>query len=382
MTDGRTLKKIVLSRPSDKTIVKTTASLFEKGGLLYMQFETLHTDGKATHVNVSAGSAGEYAERIFREGYRQADILAAGGSCTALISSSGAIHIKNNIKTAPAAEIRQHDSDKHYILNEKSAYPFLYLLGISDENGRVFDKKRAKFRQINRFLEIIGDIYDKLPQDKLIICDLCCGKGYLTFAVYWYLTEKMGRTADIYGVDLKSDVIAECSDFAEQLGFTGMHFIHGDAYNFTPPGHPALVISLHACDTATDIVLAGAVKQEAEVILSTPCCHHELNSQIDCPPLSFITEHSILRQKLCDAATDALRTLRLQAEGYDVTAIELIDPDETPKNVLLRAVKSKTGLAREKKEALLKEYKAACALLGAVPTLDRLLRNTVNPVNQ
>ncbi len=349
-----------------------------------MQFETLHTDGKATHVNVSAESAGEYAERIFREGYRQADILAAGGSCTVLISSSGAMHIKNNIKNAPAAEIRQHDSEKHYILNEKSAYPFLYLLGISDENGRVFDKKRAKYRQINRFLEIIGDIYDKLPQGRLILCDLCCGKGYLTFAVYWYLTEKMGRTADMYGVDLKSDVIAECSDFAQRLGFTGLHFIHGDAYNFTPPGRPALVISLHACDTATDIVLAGAVKQEAEVILSTPCCHHELNSQIDCPPLAFITEHSILRQKLCDAATDALRTLRLQAEGYDAAAIELIDPDETPKNVLLRAVRNKKNLTAGMKEALLKEYEDACTVLGAAPMLDRLLRNTGNsgnPVN-
>ncbi len=373
VTDDRTMKKIVLSRPSDKTIIKTTASLFEKNGQLFVQSETLHTDGKATHVNISAPEAADYIERIFKEGYGQADIITTGGACTVMISSSGRLHIKNNIKPATAAAVKPHDSEKRYILAEESAYPFLYLLGISDEKGRVFDKKRAKYRQINRFLELVGDIYDKLPQGKLIICDLCCGKSYLTFAVYWYLTEKMSREVDMYGVDLKSDVIADCVDYALKLGYGGMHFIDGDAYNFNSPDRPALVISLHACDTATDIVLAGAVKQGADVILSTPCCHHELNSQIDCPSIAFITDYSILRQKLCDAATDALRVLRLRIEGYEVTAIELIDPDETPKNVLLRAVRNKSSLSKEQQESLIAEYRIACSMLGADPMLNRLL---------
>ncbi|MHB1154219.1 MAG: class I SAM-dependent methyltransferase [Eubacteriales bacterium] len=374
VTDDRTMKKIVLSRPSDKTIIKTTATLFEKNGQLFVQSETLHTDGKATHVNISAPEAADYIERIFKEDFGQADIITTGGSCTVMISSSGRLHIKNNIKPSAAIAVKSHDSEKRYILAEESAYPFLYLLGISDEKGRVFDKKRAKYRQINRFLELVGDIYDKLPQGKLTVCDLCCGKSYLTFAVYWYLTEKMSREVDMYGVDLKSDVIAGCVDYALKLGYGGMHFIEGDAYNFTPPARPVLVISLHACDTATDIVLAGAVKQGADVILSTPCCHHELNSQIDCPTLAFITGYSILQQKLCDAATDALRALRLRIEGYEVTAIELIDPEETPKNVLLRAVRNKSSLSEEQQESLIAEYRTACSLLGADPMLDKLLK--------
>lgn len=373
VTDDRTMRKIVLSRPSDKTVIKTTASFFEKNGQLFIQFETLHTDGKATHVNISAAEAADYTERIFKENFGQADIIAAGGTCTVMTSSSGRLHIKNNIKPAAAVEVKSHDSEKRYILAEESAYPFLYLLGISDEKGHVFDKKRAKYRQINRFLELIGDIYDKLPQGKLTVCDLCCGKGYLTFAVYWYLTEKMSREVGMYGVDLKSDVIAGCAGYALKLGYGGMHFIDGDAYNFTPPEHPALVISLHACDTATDIVLAGAVKQEADVILSTPCCHHELNGQISCPSLAFITDYSILRQKLCDAATDALRALRLRIEGYELTAIELTDPEETPKNVLLRAVRNKNSLSKDRQESLIAEYRSACSLLGAEPMLDKLL---------
>ena len=369
-TDDRILKKIVLSRPSDKGIKKLSATPFEKNGSLFMQLETFRSDGKALHENVPADEAGLCLEELFKQGYGQADIITAGGSCTAVVSSSGKIHMKNNIKPASGIAARKHDAEKRYILAEESAHPFLYLLGISDEKGRVFDKKRAKYRQINRFLELVDDIYDKLPPGKLTVCDLCCGKGYLTFAVYWYLTQKRGREVDMYGVDLKSDMIADGSAVAERLGFSGMHFCCGDAFVFVPPSQPTLVISLHACDTATDIVLAGAVKQEADVILSTPCCHHELSVQIDSPPLAFITDSPILRQKLCDAATDALRMLRLRCEGYDVTAIELIDPEETPKNVLLRAVRRKNGPSRA---SLPEEYRTACRFLGVDPMIGRLL---------
>lgn len=368
--DDRTLKKIVLSRPADKTVKKLSASLFEKNGSLFMQLETIRSDGKAVHENIPAGEADAYIEGMFKSGYGQADIITTGGSCTALLSSSGKIHIKNNIKPAAGIAVRQHDAEKRYILADESAHDFLYLLDISDQKGRVFDKKRAKYRQINRFLELVDDVYDKLPPGKLTVCDLCCGKSYLTFAVYWYLTFKRDRAVDIYGVDLKSDMIAGSSAFAEKLGYSGMHFICGDAFGFVTPSKPALVISLHACDTATDIVLAGAVKQEADVILSTPCCHHELSGQIDSPPLAFITDSPILRQKLCDAATDALRMLRLRCEGYDVTAIELVDPDETPKNVLLRAVRRKNGPVDA---ALPEAYRTACRFLGADPALGRLL---------
>jgi SAM-dependent methyltransferase len=233
----------------------------------------------------------------------------------------------------------------------------------------------AKFRQINKFLEIVRDVYPEMPSEgELVVCDLCCGKSYLTFAVYYYLTAVLGRKVKIYGVDRKTDVIAFCDDLAKKLNFDGMEFIAGDILQFDMPTKPDMVISLHACDIATDIVLAGACRFGAKIILSTPCCHHEMFSQSkkNTPEeLSFLMEHSILRQKFCTAATDALRALRLEAEGYCVDAFELIDPEETPKNVILKCVYKNThGIRRD--QALVK-YRAACELLGVSLTLDKLL---------
>ena len=160
------------------------------------------------------------------------------------------------------------------------------------------------------------------------------------------------------GVDLKPDVIAYCNDVCEMLGFDTLQFLCGDIGKYTPEFSPSLVISLHACDTATDLVLENAMRWGAKVILSTPCCHHELNHTINCPALSFVTKHSMLRQKLCDAATDALRLKLLEANGYAVDALELIDPEETPKNIMLRAVKKSDGNTPTAKRAM-EEYLAA-----------------------
>ncbi len=205
----------------------------------------------------------------------------------------------------------------------------------------MYDKKRSKFRQINRFLELVRDVEDRLPKGELRICDLCCGKSYLSFAVYHYFVNVKKYSVHMTGIDLKPDVIAYCSEVARDLGFDGLEFICGDIKEYKTDKKPSLVISLHACDIATDIVLTSAADWQADVILSTPCCHHELNHSISCEALSFITDYSMLRQKLCDAATDALRLKRLEAAGYTTAALELIDPDETPKNIMLRAVRKK-----------------------------------------
>ena len=177
--------------------------------------------------------------------------------------------------------MRQENREKHYFFQDGEYEPFLYHLGISDKTGRVYDKKRAKFRQINRFLQIIEDIYPALPQNgTLYVCDLCCGKSYLTFAAYRYLTKAHNRTVDICGMDRKEDVIALCRDTAQALGYDGMHFICGDINDYHPPHAPHLVLSLHACDIATDVVLYHAQRLGAGVILSTPCCQHELAAQL------------------------------------------------------------------------------------------------------
>ncbi|MBE6680227.1 MAG: SAM-dependent methyltransferase [Ruminococcaceae bacterium] len=239
-------------------------------------------------------------------------------------------------------EIKAHNRAKAYAFD--GSEPFLFELGVSDKNGRVYDKKQAKFRQINRFTEHIADIYKHLPTEgTLNVLDLCCGKSYLSFAVYHYLTVTMNRQVNMVGIDLKKDVIEFCNRTADNLGYDGLKFyaMNIDDYNYTMPVH--LVVSLHACDIATDIVLTKAIELEAKVILSTPCCQKELLQNLDTDAFEFVTKYPMLKKKLCDALTDALRLERLSANGYEATALELTDPDDTPKNILLRAIKKNNG---------------------------------------
>ncbi len=248
-------------------------------------------------------------------------------------------------------------------LNDKKQYilsgdePFLKALGISDKNGRVHDKKQAKFRQINRFLEHIRDIEEYLPKENpLLIYDLCCGKSYLSFAVYHYFVCIKGRAVEMLGMDLKRDCMEFCAKVAAELGFSGMRFETGDIRAISKERRPSLVLSLHACDIATDIVLQFATEVDAGVILSTPCCHRNLTDKIHNEALSFVTDSPRLKGKLAEVLTDALRLMRLEAHGYKTTAMELTDPDDTPKNTLLRAVKNPAFRA-DSKRAL--EKKAA-----------------------
>jgi SAM-dependent methyltransferase len=245
------------------------------------------------------------------------------------------------------------------------------LLGISDKNGRVHDKMQGKFRQIHRFLENLQVIYGELPAEgTLTVYDLCCGKSYLSFAVYHYLTTVLGREVDMLCVDLKADMMDYCRKTAETLGFHGMRFLCEDIRKLPKEGDVHLVISLHACDIATDIVLAKGIDSGSKVILSTPCCHHEMMHQLKPTgnTTDLLLEHSILKQKFADAATDALRCKLLQINGYDVVALELIDPEETPKNVLIRAVRAKNPNP-PKIQQYKQEYEQLCKMLNIHPYL-------------
>ena len=214
-------------------------------------------------------------------------------------------------------------------------------------------------------MEFIRDCLDALPgEGALRICDLCCGKSYLSFAAYHYFANVLKREVRMTGVDLKPDVVENCNAAAKKLGFDGLEFFCMDVAKYQVPEPVHLVISLHACDIATDLVLNKALEWKADVILSTPCCHHEMNHTLNCSALSFIADHSMLRQKLCDAATDALRLKRLEMNGYEVAALELIDPEETPKNIMLRALRKKNfDPNSEKAKRLCAEYEAAKAFL-------------------
>ncbi|MBR5880669.1 MAG: SAM-dependent methyltransferase [Clostridia bacterium] len=341
------LKKAVLSKCRDAGTVRITLTARTIGGKLCLQAESLHTDNKAKHQNLSPDDKGALCTLL--SGAAQINVLTALGDCEYRTAKSGKVTLMGGdalLRKLQDAEPRAlpitmaNNREKQYILSGNE--PFLIELEVSDKNGRVHDKKRAKFRQINRFLELVRDIEDKLPATgTLRICDLCCGKSYLSFAVYHYFSVIKGRDVHMTGVDLKPDVVAFCSETAAALGFDGLEFLHGDVGKYDTPEHVHLVISLHACDIATDLVLSRALAWQADVILSTPCCHHALSPALDCPSLAFISKHSMLRQKLCDAATDALRLKILEAHGYSTAALELIDPEETPKNIMLRGIRKK-----------------------------------------
>ncbi len=380
------LRRVVLSKPLDPSVSKVTLTLRRIGRDIMLQVETLRTaevaevagKGKpiqASHKNLPLDNDLLAALCELCRGFGQVNLMTSAGDCEYRVSKKGktallgATPIRSTLSSPESIPvllpIGGNDKQKKRILDGRE--PFLHSLGISDDKGRVHDKKQPKFRQINRFLELIRDVESHLPKEgTLNICDLCCGKSYLSFAVYHYFTVVKQRDVRMVGVDMKAEVIADCNTVAQNLNMEGLAFVCADVtkYDFGAPVH--MVISLHACDIATDIVIDKAISWGVGVILSTPCCHHDLNKRLSCEPLDFIGRHSMLRQKLCDAATDALRLLRMEANGYDVCALELIDPEETPKNVMLRGIKKYDPAAQRCRRAA-QEYETAYAFLMGKP---------------
>ncbi len=365
--EKQVLKKVVFSKHKDKSVTKTVLTLKSISGKLCLQAESFHSDNKAKHENIYLDENTISRLCALVDSCMQINLITTVGDCEYKSSKSGKITLigvsnllkKMSSSNAQKTEISGNNNEKNHIITPNA--PFLQYLGVSDKNGRVHDKKQSKFRQINKFVENVRDIYPNLKSDgTLVVYDLCCGKSYLSFAVYHYLKNVLGRDVKMYGVDLKADVIEYCNKVAHDVGFDSLSFYCGDITEYECSEQPDLVISLHACDIATDIVIDKAIKENAKVILSTPCCHHELNHTINCKELAFVTEYSMLRQKLCDAATDALRLKRLEANNYSCVAVELIDPEETPKNILLRAIKKPNTPANLKKaDAAKQEYEAA-----------------------
>lgn len=364
-----TLKKLVLSRPRQGEISKISCRLVAHRGRRLLAMEFSLPGNTVSHKNVGEEELkGELSPLI--ENYQQINLITTLGDAELKRSKSGKETVigGENLRRklsgdAPGFEkaIEAMDKKKNYILDGTEL--FLKKLGISSSDGRVHDKKQGKFRQINRFLEHIENIYPRLPAEgEIKIYDLCCGKSYLSFAVYHYLTEIKGRRVYLYGADLKRDVILWCDALAKELGYVGMRFEVGDISKIVPDEKPDMVISLHACDIATDIVLDTAIRLGAEIILSTPCCHRYLNGKVVASELDFITRYPHLSGKLCEAITDALRLARLRANGYNVMALELTDPENTPKNTLIKAIKNAKFTEKERQSAE-SEYKAMLSFL-------------------
>ena len=234
-----------------------------------------------------------------------------------------------------------HDRKKKYVLEEGVPVPFLQDLGVMTQDGKIVHAKFDKFRQINRFLEFIEDILPALSREREItILDFGCGKSYLTFAMYYYLKELKGYDVNIIGLDLKEDVIKKCNGLAQKYGYDKLHFLHGDIADYEGLQKVDMVVTLHACDKATDYALAKAVEWDAQVILSVPCCQHELNSQIHNELLEPVLKYGILKERISALLTDGIRAELLEAKGYSTQILEFIDMEHTPKNLLIRAVKN------------------------------------------
>ena len=370
--ENQTLTGLTLSKSEDKTILRTTGRLVKLKDGIFLALESFLTDGKAVHKNIPIGDATDALLGLIPDQYKQANFRTTCGDCEIKVSKKGKVTVIDRIRKENAATAAlDHNREKQYIIPADKPVDFLVELGVQDTNGRIFDKKRSKFRQINRFLEMVADIEHNIADaEELYILDLCCGKSYLSFAVYYYFTQIRGCKVVMDCVDLKHDVIAYCSQVAEKLGYDGLHFVAGDIRHFPIRRTPDLTVSLHACDIATDIVLAKGIDSGARVILSTPCCHHEMMHQLKPTgrTTDLLLEHSILKQKFADAATDALRCKLLQINGYEVVALELIDPEETPKNILIRAVKAKNPNLK-KIQQYKREYEELCQMLNIHPYL-------------
>ncbi len=370
---NRILKKLILSKSMDKEILRTTGRLIEIKGEIYLALESFMADGKAIQKNIPEKDIADKLAEIVPSLYKQVNIITTQGDCEIKVSKKGKITLIDKIKkdTLGKVQIEKNNREKNYIIPDGEPVDFLIELGVQDKNGRIFDKKRSKFRQINRFLETVSDVEtDIIKGDDLYILDLCCGKSYLSFALYYYFTKIKGFSVQMDCIDLKKDVIKYCGDVAEKLGYSGLNFVCGDIKDFKIKRAPNLTVSLHACDIATDIVLAKGIDSNSGVIMSTPCCHHEMMGQLkqNGQVTDVLLKHSILKQKFADSLTDALRCKVLEINGYEVNALELIDPEETPKNVLIRAVK-KGKISKKETEKLKSEYKQICDMFGINPYL-------------
>ena len=367
-----TLRAVVSNRRSKQVSQKLVFRPFmEKNKLMFQREE--YANNQVFHENMDKETAVEQICTFLEKEYKQLDLLCEQSSFSALVSKKGKSTIKENRNQIAKKIDLSHNRQKKYILDTDEVIPFLVDLGVQTKEGKIVDKKYKKYKQINRFLEFVKDVLPELPKDRPVkIIDFGCGKSYLTFAVYYYLHIMHGRDVEMIGLDLKKDVIAHCNQMAEKYEYTNLHFLEGDISTYDGADSADMVITLHACDVATDFALDKAVHWNAKVILSVPCCQHELNAQIENDMLEPLLKYGILKERFAALLTDALRADLLEQNGYEVQILEFIDMEHTPKNLLIRAVK-RGEKADKKQEKLKNSYKTLCDELNAHGTLEKIL---------
>lgn len=372
------LERLILSNPRNREhFLKLTVRPVLLRGELKFQVEEF-TQKQAFQKNLTRQEAAEYLLRQLEDLYRSGEAVSPKGRMNLLIGKKKTVTLKikrsgPSVPAQPAFIQAQHslshNRKKQYILEEGVPVPFLIELGVMTREGMAVRSKFDKFRQINRFLEFIEDVLPQLDRTReTVIVDFGCGKSYLTFAMYYYLSEMKGYPVQIIGLDLKKDVIDLCSRLSQSFGFHKLHFYQGDIAGFEALQQVDMVVSLHACDTATDLALKKAIGWKAGVILSVPCCQHELNGQIESSLLSPVLKYGILKERMSSLITDGIRAELLEACGYRTQILEFIDMEHTPKNLLIRAIRQ--GRADE---TVMKPLEEMMEQLHLEPCLYRLL---------
>ncbi len=373
---GESLIQAVLSNakhPEKATKIKYRPIRLKE--ILWMQ-ETVYVGTKVLHTNLSVEESVSHMLTYLAEDFKQGFIQTEGEECTILISKKGKATIKCKKKAAAVKADLSHNRQKQYILEEGQKIPFLIDLGIMTLEGKVVKAKYDKFRQINKYLEFIQDVLPKLPKGRTVrIIDFGCGKSYLTFAMYYYLHDMQGLPIEVIGLDLKADVIRHCSELAERYGFTGLRFEMGDIAQFEGTDSVDMVVTLHACDTATDFAIEKAVKWGASVILTVPCCQHEVNGQIQSDFWKPVLKYGLLKERMSAMITDAIRANMLESLGYDTQILEFIDMEHTPKNLLIRAVK-KEGMRPKSSQADAAKLRSFTEALHVNTVLQRMFEET------
>ena len=350
------LKQVILSNSKEKekvTKVKIRPVLL-KEKLVFQ--ESAYIGTKVFHENYSAKEIADKTADYMQNVFKQVEIETSDFKAVVLVSKKGKMTIKRQqVKSSEATPADlSHNRKKQYVLDASRPIDFLKDLGVQDKDGKINKSRYDKFKQINRYLEFVRDILPHLETEKQIrIIDFGCGKSYLTFALYYYLHEMLGYNLSVVGLDLKEDVIVKCNALSEKYGYDNLKFIRGDIATYEDTQDVDMVVSLHACDTATDFALLKAIGWNAKVIFAVPCCQHEVNKQLKSELLAPALKYGLIKERMAALLTDAIRANMLEEMGYDTDVLEFIDMEHTPKNILIRGVKRNKMKKAERKDKLL-----------------------------
>ncbi len=365
--------KLVISNKINKDVEynKIIFILKENNSKEYYQVEK-YTDKQVFHENIDSGLLKEKVLEYTIDNYKQVSAWSSITTFDLKVSKKGKVHLGKKKGGNVSLINKEHNKEKNYILKEGMIIEPLIDLGVFTKEGKVVNSKYDKYKQINRFVEIIDDEIKKNDYKELTILDFGCGKSYLTFVLYYYFVEIKKINVNMIGLDLKKDVIEKCNDIAKRYNYNNLRFELGDINGFKYNDKVDMVITLHACDIATDYALYNAIKWNSKMIFSVPCCQHEFNKQMNTESLSILTRYGIVQERVAALMTDAVRGNLLECVGYKTQLLEFIDIAHSPKNILIRA--GKANISKEKKEKALLEVNTLMKEFNLNPTLFKLLK--------